>query len=167
MLLLFLSAALSAPHFDSNGITPEVVNELVKKYGAKKAVQKLADRHPADTGTALGDYDRVLDGVASGDPRWLALVPRLAPGTDAGTAEAIPIALAEALPKNPAGILRLINRDESWLDACSYPVIEPTRREIRAYFRVAIPAVRKVSDPALRHARGLCLTELVKAQHAP
>ena len=77
MLLLFLSAALSAPHFDSNGITPEVVNELVKKYGAKKAVQKLADRHPADTGTALGDYDRVLDGVASGDPRWLALVPRL------------------------------------------------------------------------------------------
>ena len=85
MLLLFLGAVLLAPHFDAHGITPEPVDHLIKVYGAKGTVDRLLRRNAAYKTTLFGDYDIVLDGVASGDARWLALVPRLDPGTDAGT----------------------------------------------------------------------------------
>jgi hypothetical protein len=140
---------------------------MINRDGAKQTVDKLSNTGPGGTQSEFGPFDKVLDGIASGDARWLALVPKLAPGTDAGTAESLPIALADALPKNPTGVLRLIKRDSSWLEACGYPMIEPTDKEMREYFKVAIPAVRSVHEPALRTARRLCLAELLKAQHAP
>jgi hypothetical protein len=162
LLPLLLSLALFAPHYDSRGITPALVDDLVRRYGAKETVHKLTERDPADT-SMFGDYEGVLDGVASGDPRWLALVPKLAPGTDAGTAESLRIAVARALPKNAAGVLSLISHDQSWRDACSYPMIEPTPKETHAYFSAAVPAVRAVMSPRLHRARALCLAELSKA----
>src|SRR5438477_12601046 len=91
-------------------ITPKVVERMIDRYGAKATVDKLTNAAPNDTRSLLGDYDRVLDGVSSGDSRWLALVPRLDPGTDAGSAEFLRIAVAEAIPKNPAGVLRFASR---------------------------------------------------------
>jgi hypothetical protein len=143
------------------------VSRMIDRYGPKATVDKLSNAKPNDTHTDFGDFDKVLDGIASGDARWLALVPKLAPGTDAGTAESLPIVLAEALPKNPVGVLRLIKRDESWRDACSYPMIEPNRKEMRDYFKTAIPAVESVHDPALQDVKRICLSELLKAQRAP
>jgi len=167
VFLLILSAALSAPFFDTHGITPELVASLIKEHGAKQAVQLLAEHDPADVRINFGDYDTVLDGVASGDPRWLALVPRLDPGTDAGTAEALRIAVAKALPKNPMGVLSLVSREPSWRDVCSSPMIEPTSAETRAYFQAAISAVTAVKSPKVSHAKVICLTELRKLRRAP
>jgi hypothetical protein len=99
-----------------------------------------------------------------GDPRWLVLVPKLDPGTDAGSAEFLRIAVAEALPKNAAGVLRFASRLSWFRDACGYPMIEPTNREMRAYFRATIPALKAVHDPSLTRAKRICLTELIKAQ---
>jgi len=166
LLILVLSAALFANEVPS-AITPTAVGRMIDRYGAKRTVDRLTDASPNDTHTEFGDFDKVLDGIASGDARWLALVPRLAPGTDAGTAESLRIVVAEALPRNPVGVLRLIKRDASWRDACSYPMIEPTRKEMRAYFRAAIPAVKAVKDPALQATKRVCLSELLKTQHAP
>lgn len=163
MLSLFLSAALLAPSVAA--ITPTTVGRMIDRFGPRETVNKLA--HAGSKGSDFGEYDKVLDGVASGDARWLALVPKLEPGTDAGSAEALRIAVAEALPKNPADVLRLISREPSWLDACGYPMIEPTRREQRNYFRAAIPAVRAVRAPKLRRTRNLCLSELSKAERVP
>jgi hypothetical protein len=166
VLLLFLSAALLVEQ-SSPPITPEMADRMIDRYGARQAVNKLANSGPDDTRTDFGDYGKVLDGIASGDSRWLALVPRLEPGTDAGTAESLRLVVAEALPKNPAGVLRLITREPTWRDACGYPMIEPTRKEMRAYFNAAIPAVKSVHDPALQAAKRVCLSELLKAQRTP
>lgn len=163
MLSLLVSAALFA---GQASIIPATVSRMIDRYGAKRTVRKLSSTASNDTRTGLGDFEKVLDGIASGDARWLALVPRLAPGTDAGTAESLPIVLAKALPRNPVGVLRLIKRDASWEDACSYPMIEPTRKEAGAYFKAAIPAVQSVHDPSLQAAKRVCLSELLKARRA-
>ena len=163
---VFLAAALFANQSPSQ-VTPLAVSRMIDRYGAKATVARLSNAAPNDTHTDFGDFDKVLDGIASGDARWLALVPKLAPGTDAGTAESLPIVLAEALPKNPGGVLRLIKLDASWLDVCRYPMIEPTDEEMRAYFKRAIPSVRSVYDPALQAAKHACLSELLKAQRTP
>ena len=164
MLVVLLGVAFVA---NQSAITPAAVGRMIDRYGAEQTVRKLANARPNDTHSDFGDFDKVLDGIASGDARWLALVPRLEPGTDAGTAESLRIVVAKALPKNPAVVLRLIKRDSSWRDACGYPMIEPTRKEMRAYFKVAIPAVKAVHDPRLEATKRVCLSELLKAQHAP
>lgn len=140
---------------------------MIDRYGAKRTVDRLSSAALNDTHTEFGDFDEVLKGIASGNGQWLALVPRLAPGTDAGTAESLPIVIAEALPKNPVGVLQLIKRDASWLNECGYPMIEPTPKEMRTYFRAAIPAVKSVHQRGLQKVKKLCLSELVKAQRSP
>jgi hypothetical protein len=165
LLIAFLGLAILANQ--TSAVTPAAVGRMIDRYGAKRTVDKLSNATPNDIHTDFGDFDKVLDGIASGDGQWLALVPRLAPGTDAGTAESLPVVVAEALPKNPAGVLRLVKRDAAWLGACGYPMIEPTRKEMRAYFKAAIPAVKSVHDPTLRTVKRLCLTELLKARRGP
>ena len=167
MLALFLSAALLAPHATPRAITPKVVERMIERYGARATVQKLSDAAPNDTRSMLSDYDKVLEGVSSGDAHWLALVPKLDPGTDAGSAEFLRIAVADALPKNPAGVLRFTSHLSWFRQACGYPMIEPTNREMRAYFNATIPALKAVHDAALARAKRICLAELVKAQRAP
>ncbi|HEX4739168.1 MAG TPA: hypothetical protein VH331_16580 [Allosphingosinicella sp.] len=153
-----MTAALAA-----SAPTPAAVARMIDARGARHAVQAL------DRGGEQTRFDAVLDRVAAGDRRWLALVPRLAPGTDAGTAEGLRIAVAEALPKNPRAVLRLVAKTFTVEDVCGFPMIEPTQRETRAYFRAALPAVQAVTDPALRPAKQQCLAELRKArvQSAP
>lgn len=165
MLVMFLSAALFVSGA-ATAITPTGVERMIDRYGAKATVNKLANAPPNDTRSIFGDYDKVLEGVSSGDARWLALLPRLDPGTDAGSAEFLRIAVAEALPKNPAGVLRFTSRLSWFRDACGYPMIEPTNREMRAYFKAAIPALKAFHDPALERAKRICLTQLIKAQRA-
>jgi hypothetical protein len=164
MLIAFLTAAVLLDR-PPGAITPVAVERMINRRGARRTVDELANATRGDTKSGFGDFDKVLDGIASGDARWLALVPRIAPGTDAGTAEALRIVVAEALPKNPVAVLRLIKRDPSWRDGCSDPMIEPTRRQARAYFKSTIPAVKAAQDPALQAAKHICLSELTQAQH--
>lgn len=112
----------------------------------------------------FGNYEVVLDGVSSGDSQWLAQVPRLTNGTDAGTSEFLKISVAEALPHNAAGVLRLGLHGWSMEKACSYPMLEPKPSNTRRYFAAAIPAVEAVHDPALQTAKRTCLSALRKAQ---
>lgn len=164
---MFLGAALATHRAPTSAITPKSVERMIDRYGARQTVQKLTKQDPNDTKSEFGKFDVVLDGVASGDPRWLALVTKIYPGTDAGAAESLPIVVAQALPKNPAAVLRFF-ASSSWLrKVCGYPMIEPTEKEMRAYFKAALPAVRAVREPALQRAKKVCLTELIKAQQTP
>ncbi len=140
---------------------------MIDLYGAKATVNKLAIVAPDDSRSMFGIYDKVLDGVSSGDSRWLALVPRLDPGTDAGTAEFLRIAVAEALPRNPVGVLRFTSGLAWFPDACGYPMIEPSKREMRAYFKAAIPALKAVHESTLARAKRICLAKLMEAWRVP
>jgi hypothetical protein len=167
VLFAFLAASLLATQSVAP-VTPAEVGRMIDRYGAQRAIAKLLNAPTDDPHAEFGALDRVFEGIASGDGRWLALVPRLEWGIGGNTAaaESLAIVVARALPKNPAAVLRLIRTEPSWRQAqvCSFPVIEPTDEEWRAYFNVAVPAVQGVREPALQAAKRACLSELLRAQ---
>lgn len=172
-LTLPLVAALTAlqpppsSQDEPRAVTPAAVTQMIDRLGDEGAVNKLITQKTTDQNNDLGRFEQVLDGIASGDPAWLALVPRLETGGHAAAGESMPIVVAYALPKNPLGVLRLVTKNRRWLVSCGYPMIEPTKKEERAYFEAAIPAVRAVRDPELQTAKRMCLSELSRAERAP
>jgi hypothetical protein len=111
-------------------------------------------------------YDALLANVASGDPLWVRLAGRLAPGTDASDSIGLTIALAKALPKNPDAVLRVLDSGPVvGTDAvCGVPFIEQAPDEMRAYLKQAIPAVARVADSVTLPQRSACLSRLRKAE---
>jgi hypothetical protein len=130
----------------------------VGRFGASATVNALFDQHR---------WDLVSDKIAAGDGRWVALAAKLAPGTDAGTAEELPIDLAFALPLNAPAVLAAMDGAHDALtgaDAvCGLPFIEGTIADPAAYKRRAIAAVAKVADPALAAKKAQCLAALAQA----
>ena len=142
-----ISAARSAD------LSPEAVADYLAAHGPQETVGML---------TAAKDRTRwrsVLHGVARGDARWLALVEDLSAGTDAGASEALQVSIATALPKNPAGVLRLVRDDGplSVAQLCSAPFIEPTRAFLLRYLRQARTALRRLDDRRVEARRVACL----------
>jgi hypothetical protein len=152
---------------NSSSIKPAAVAGMIDRFGGEETVSKLIAQKTSEPNNDLGLFDEILDGIASGDPAWLALVPRLETGGHAAAGESMPIAVAFALPLNPRDVLRLIASDRRWLVSCGYPMIEPTKEEERAYFEAAIPAVRAVRDAHLETAKAMCLSELSRAEQTP
>ena len=152
---LALLVALSAGDAAAAGaLTPSDIAAEIDTHGAEAVVARLFKN---------GDYDRVLGHIDTGDASWVALAPKLAPGTDAGTAEALPIALAFALPRNAAAVLAVLDPGSSILDpesVCGVPFIEDTVKDIPGYVRRAKAAVAKISDPKLQVSKTACLAAL-------
>ena len=150
---VFLLAWLAAWPASAAALSPEGIARDIKAHGAKAVVDRLWNSE---------DYDRVMDKIDTGDARWVALAPLLAPGTDAGTAEELPIALAFALPRNPHAVLTVLAGREGsfFVDVCTAPFIEDTVKDIPAYIKRARKAVAEVSDPALARIKAECLEKL-------
>lgn len=126
-------------------LTAEHVANLIAADGARHTVLVLTG--PADpTG-----FDKVLAGIATGAPDWLAIVPSIQPETDGMYAEGLQDALATALTHNAPGVLVLIPDHANPLFVCG-ATSPPDARMIAA--RAAVDAV---SDPALEAARAECL----------
>lgn len=153
-------AAAAAPR-----VTPAEVSAMLDSVGSARTVERLG---------GLGDeraptrFDAVLDGIASGDPAWLALLPRLSQGADGGNGEALAISVTHVVAHNAAAALRLI-ADGAYTaeDICADGDIEPARADYEAYYRAAIPAVTAVSDPALAGSRAACLARLRATEAYP
>ncbi|MBE1159483.1 hypothetical protein [Dyella acidiphila] len=124
--------------------------------GAKAVVEGLGDR-----------FDGVLDRIDTGDADWIALVPRLAQGTDAGNSEGLSIALAYALPKNPAAVLAVVTEDGGILSVsrvCSIPFIEDSVKDRPGYKRQALRAMEAVRVAALQRAKESCFAVLSRSR---
>lgn len=144
-------------------ITPAQVRALIASRGARATVQ-LLDR----PGNRRDRWDSVLRGIATGNQAWLDLAPRIAAGTDAGTAEEYAIVLSDALVNNAAGTLRLVLASGRELtDVCAESGIETPRRQRRAYDAAAIEAVQAVTAPDLQAAKTRCLASLRANAAAP
>ncbi len=135
---------------------PEVRASLESR-GAGETVARLH---------AAGQWDVVLDGIANGEVAWIAIVPRLAQGTDAGLSETLGVALARALPRAPAAVLHALDpKDGPVLGpsrVCGAPFVEPTPEFLAAYRPRALAAVEGVRDAHLRNIRDACLAVLRK-----
>ena len=145
----------------SGAVTPDQFRAMMQRDGARKTVQALDNDAGSET------LAQVYQGIASGNDQWLAVVPLLSTGTDASTSESLMDALAEALPRNAAGLLRIIG-DRQTSDffkegACMHPE-ELSGQAARAYITTAMQAVEAVNDPALQAAKASCLANLRQAQ---
>ncbi|MDR5823384.1 hypothetical protein [Caballeronia sp. LZ043] len=153
-----LACALLASACASAQVAPDAARIAgeIETQGARPAVASL-DRD--------GQFDAVLESIATGNAAWVELAPRLAQGTDASASIGLTIALATALPKNPAAVLRVLD-DGPVLGTsavCGAPFIEPSPGEVKAYLDRTIPAVTDVPEgDAVRRAP--CLDRLAHIQ---
>ncbi|GLQ54553.1 hypothetical protein [Devosia nitrariae] len=154
-------AALSFP-CAAEELTPQAIRAMIADVGADAAVQWL------DEGNSPGNaWAQLTDKIESGEAAWLDLVPLLKPGTDAGTAEDLEIALSRALRANPQGVLALVAAGHyAPVEICTGNEIENPPLEAVAGIDAALKTVAALLDPALREGRNACLAELGKARIA-
>ena len=137
-------------------LTPEGIARDIEANGAKAVVDRLWNS---------GDYDRLLDHIDKGTSAWVALAPKLAAGTDAGSSEELSIALAYALPRNPEAVLAVLDPKNAALEpdmVCSAPFIEDTVKDIPRYIKRTKAAVSRVKAPSLQENKAACLAVLAK-----
>lgn len=155
LFALALSVVCSAANAAAQK-TPAVIAKQINDEGAKATVNGMSE----------SEWDGVLKNIDSGNAAWVALVPKLAEGTDAGTSEDLGIGLAYALPKNAKAVLSAIDPSNGPVlgvgRVCSVPFIEGTIKSVPAYIRSAKAALSKVHDPALQDIKKACLSELSK-----
>jgi len=156
--MLLIAACMPCSAAD---LTPAAVRTMLQTQDATSLVQQLDN---GDDGSNA--WFEVLDHIERGEQDWLDLVPLLAPGTDAGTAEAMVITLSRALTTNATGVLTIMAGGLYTVDyVCRSTEIEPPPKEVAAFLDAAIPAVAAVLDPKLRRIRDACLRQL-KADRA-
>lgn len=149
-----LTLALSMPAATAAAAPPPTTAALAARLdraGATATVRELNDEDR---------FDAVLDRIGQGSADWIALAPRLAPGTDAAAAEGLGIALAHALPLNPVAVLRATGVDDDGAvgikRVCSIPFIETSPSYNGAYARRALAALSAVRETALLSKRDEC-----------
>lgn len=149
LALIFTTFAACAQTF-----TPSSLSQQIDHLGAKTVANSMTD----------SQWEHFLGEVSKGKPEWIAVVPKLAPGTDAGNAESLGIGLAFALPKNPGTVLSAIDpKDGPVLGVtrvCSAPFIEGTINDIPGYIHRATVALNGVTNPALAQIKARCLRTL-------
>jgi hypothetical protein len=138
-------------------LTPAEVRSMIERDGAAATVRLLSQ---GGTPAAPNRFATLEDGIARGDQAWLDLVPLIRSGADGETATGITMSLGDALPKNAAGVLRLIANKEDAASVCDDSLSEMTADQRREQREAAIAAVEAVKDPALQQAKTNCLATL-------
>ena len=125
----------------------------IRKAGAKQVLEQQA----ADVVTWLPQ-------ISSGDARWLDVARALRPASDPETAVSLDHAVARALLKNPASVLRLLGKEFSFTDVCSSPYVKaPPERDL-LHLQEAQRAVESVTTTTYRRERTTCLESLKRAR---
>ena len=134
-------------------LTAGQVEATIRAKGARRTIDDLA---------RSGQWDTLTDAMDKGGSAWIALAPKLAPGSDAGSAEDLGISLAFALPRNPGAVLAALDPKNGHIlgvdRVCGRPFIEDT--EPRGYKAKALAALAGVRDPRLSAVKQTCLKAL-------
>jgi hypothetical protein len=138
-------------------LSPAEVQAMVGRDGAAATVRALSQ---GGTPAAPNRFATIEDGIARGDQAWLDVVPLIRSGADGETGTGITMSLGEALPKNPAGVLRLIANKNDAQSICDDSLSDRTADQRREQREAAIAAVSAVNDPALGEAKANCLATL-------
>lgn len=149
-------AALTLP-VASAELTPSAMRALLEEQGAADVVQSLDEP----------SWAALLAHVEAGERGWIDLVPLLAPGTDAGTAESLLITLSRALKANARGVLTVLAQDHySPADVCGDNDTDVSAIEVARFIDEALVKVAAVLDPELAEVRKACLSALREARLA-
>lgn len=143
MLTLLASLCFAvSPWSQQTSPSASQMREEIAHSGAKTVVKQLN----AGSGKP---WKNLLSNVESGNDEWLKVAVAIHPGVDAGTGEDLTFAVATALRKNPATVLKLIGPDFPLEHICNVPLIEPTDAQITGWKRDALTALSRVKDPTL------------------
>jgi hypothetical protein len=163
MLLLVCDAGVAAAA--GSALTAAEISAEIDASGAKAVVNRLTKGHVDAMGQ--NDWSRTMDEIWNGRLAFIALAPKLARGTEAGTAEDLTVALARALPVAPAAVLRVIDRRDGPVlgvsRVCGVPFTTPASKDVSGYLRTAQSAVGDVDTPRLQRIKAACLHELAWA----
>lgn len=136
-------------------VDPHILTTILETQGAEKTVEMLE---------RAGQWEAVLNAMGRGDTAWITLAPKLAPGTDGASAEGLGIALAQALPVNPAAVLAVAELGDHGIISidrvCGTPFIETSKAVNAIYDGRAIRAVSHVSLAGLTAKRDACVARL-------
>ena len=151
--------AAAAPAAQTGGaMTPDQVRAMMQRDGVGQTLQ-----NPAFAATSQA----MSEGISSGDEQWLALVPLLSTSGSAEVAEGLIGEVAEALPRNAAGVLRALSGrqvEDSFKEVTCFHPEEMSGQAARTYLAEAIRAVEAVNDAALQAAKTRCLANLRQAR---
>lgn len=109
------------------------LNASVTKFGPEAYLRSLNQQDPA--------WQNFLNATQSGDEQALAIVARLRPVADAGTAESLDMSVARALPVAPGAVLGLTHAGFKIEALCTSPFIEPTAEVEKRYNDAALRAL--------------------------
>ena len=153
---VWLAGAALAPDATAASEAKRVLAEI-SHDGAAKVVARTR----AGSGQA---WLRITRGVETGRADWLEVAKAIKPGVDASSAEELSFAVASALKRNAAAVLKMTGADFPLDRVCAVPLIEPTEAQVRAWTRAALAALAKVDDPSLAEASKACKASLTGAK---
>ncbi|WP_429347454.1 hypothetical protein [Paraburkholderia sp. Clong3] len=137
------------------GNTPAEVSAAIRRQGASAFFRSLDE----------AVVDRRFERIGTGRADWVALAPKLAIGADGANAEGLGIALAYALPRNPAAVLKVVDpvEGDSHILAvsrvCGIPFIDDAPKNDKAKALRAVSAVTTANP----HIKARCLDALRKS----
>jgi hypothetical protein len=142
-------------------MTAEQMAESIAKRGAKAVAAEM------NQGKGLATWSYVQDRVASGELPWLKIAAELKPYTDAGNAEGLDNALADALPKSPEQVLGMLGASFRPDRVCSGgQFIEAPKQTVIDFLKKAQNAVQGVQKPAIVESKQKCLSEIETSMKA-
>lgn len=143
-LLLVLACREAA--FTPHGLADVVLAEI-RVTGGGTVVRRI-DSDP--------EFGRsVMDGIASGDSVWLEVARNLRPASAAAEATLV-IALASALPHNPAAVLSILPGRLRTEDVCGIPFLRADSLAVTTYYDRAVAGLGQVRDSSLASGRDRC-----------
>jgi|SRR6185369_446851 len=154
-LVVWLCSATLAFAAQPGGLnTPESVLALVKQKGARAAILSLWN---------TPQWNTLIVGLSHGETGWMQVAEEIRPGSDAGAMSELTDAMAWALPHASEQVLARSKYNAIWRDTCDGPPVDFPPQGAVAYFKEAIAAVGRVTNPSLRAVRDDCLHRLKSA----
>ncbi len=159
-LTLTFLLATSVSAWSDSALTPTVVLEKIKTFGARPTLQAIySDKE---------NWERLLAGIATGTKDWLSIANQLVSVSDAGSSQQLGLAVGEALEHQPENVLSLTFAQFGLSQICGGPDVDNNRFNSYELSITAITKrqamVRSVKNESLYHLRDSCVVELEKAK---
>ena len=139
----------------------DVLSELESRISSEGSRAVLIDIWNTD------NFGAVLDGIASGDERWLIVGYRLRNESDAGVTSMLRESFAMALIPAPSLVLKTQKEGRlkySVEELCGSPFIDEPQIGFATFFSKALLSVRGIKDKDLEGIKQRCLEELQKGR---
>jgi hypothetical protein len=155
LVLVLCAEVFASPKERPKKITAESVMQDIRSLGATATVRKLRGGPPSRR------WDLVLRQIGSGSSEWLVVAKALSRDADPETASDLRVTLAKVLPKNPAGVLKLIDGNLIAIEnVCTAPFAERDPAFLKRYLRDTQRALKSLNQKDVEQNRVQCLRKI-------